>query len=163
MTEAILLSLCIGTFIFFGCKEMKQRHDRESYEWWLSELKGCINCVEHEFSHRCFEITENTFSQYAKRLDKLTPTAFDFQINTLFDIVNNHTDSIDELKEQYIDNLYDKVQEQKKITVKTIPDHLIRDYEINLSKIADTHYHFASLMRNHLMEIKEGETWKTNY
>lgn len=160
MTEEILLSLWLGTLvfacIFFGFKEMKDRKDRESHEWWLSDLKECIKSVENEFSRRCFEITEYTFSQYTERLDKLIPssTVFEYQVDAIFDIIHKHTDSINNLKKQYVDNLYDMVLEQKRITIKTIPDYLIKEYEINLSKIADTHYHFNSLIRNHLMEIK---------
>ena len=68
MAEAILLVLWVGTTIFLGCKIDSDRKKRESREWWLSDVKGCIHSIESDFRRNCKKITEDEFAQ--QRFDK---------------------------------------------------------------------------------------------
>ena len=159
MTEAILLALWIGTTFFFTIRETRKKEDLERHEWWLSDLKDCLHSIESEFRRNCEEIIKNAFSEYNERLSRFDSTVSDFarnfQIQELFDVIHRHENSIDELKKQYKDDLYDKTVALKRITVRTIPEHLVKEYEISISNTADIYRNFSNLMHDHLIEIKQ--------
>lgn len=125
MTEAILLVLWFGTVFFFGYREMKQRHERECHERWLSELRDCLHSIESEFRWRCQEIAEVN------------------QLHRYYDLYNTQ---ISELKKEYLNELYNKVTERKgKYFVNTLPDYIVKEYEINISKITDIYLDLGKL------------------
>lgn len=117
MAEAILLLLWVGTFSFFGIREYTKEKQRESHESWISELQDCLRRIENEFRRHCQEIAEASQAQRDYDLYKT-------QIN--------------ELKKEYLNELYNKVAEKKwKGFAKTLPDYIVKEYEANISKIAD--------------------------
>lgn len=125
MTEAILLALWMGTTLFFICREIKMNNDRKSHEWWLSDLRDCLHSIESEFRRRCQEIAE----AYQSHRD-----------------YNLYHTQICELKKEYISELYDKVIAKKgKYFVKILPDYIIKEYEINISKITDIYLDLGKL------------------
>ena len=125
MTEAIMLALWVGTTLFFVCREIKQKNDRESHEWWLSDLRDCLHSIEGEFRWRCQEIAEANQSQR------------DY---------DTYKAQIKELKKEYINELYNKVIEKKgKYFVKTLPDYIVKEYEANISKITDIYLDLGKL------------------
>lgn len=125
MTEAIMLALWVGTTLFFVCREIKQKSDRESHEWWLSDLRDCIHSIEGEFRWRCQEIAEANQSQRD---------------------CDTYKAQIKELKKEYLNELYNKVIERKgKYFAKTLPDHIVKEYEVNISKIADIYLDLGEL------------------
>ena len=158
MVNTILSGLLFVALIILLAYQHQKERDRESHEMWLSELRECLHCIKNEFSRSCKKITESAFSEYNERLNKMHSTvsdfARDFQIQALFDVVHKHNDSIDELKKQYKDELYYKITALNRITIGTIPEHIEREYEINISNIADTYRDFGNLMWNHLIEIR---------
>ena len=110
MSEAILLGLWVGTALFFIVRETKAKTNRESHEWWLSELRECLHSIENEFSRRCLDITQ----------------ASSYDIN------------IGNLKKEYIEEVYNKVVSRKgKYFLKSLPDYIVTEYERNISEIAD--------------------------
>ena len=110
MSEAILLALWVGTALFFIVKEMKAKDDRESHEYWLSELRECLHSIENEFSRRCFEITYDS----------------------------SYCTHIANLKNEYIEEVYNKVISRKgEYFLKTLPGYIASEYERNISEIAD--------------------------
>lgn len=110
MSEAILLALWIGTALFFIIWEKKARDDRESHELWLSELRECLHSIENEFSRRCLDITQD----------------ISYSIN------------ISNLKKEYIEEVYKKVISRKgEHFLKTLPEYIVKEYERNISDIAD--------------------------
>lgn len=110
MSEAILLSLWISTSLFFIIREIKAKSDKERHEYWLSELRECLHSIENEFSRRCFEITHDS----------------SYGIN------------IKNLKKEYIEEVYNKVVSRKgEYFLKTFPDYIVKEYERNISEIAD--------------------------
>lgn len=129
MGEAILLALWAGTSLFFICREIKTKDDRESHEWWLSEVKDCISSIEGEFRCNCKKITEEEF----------TRQRFDYY---------KYSGRISELEEKYKNELTEKVIAKKRVTVRTVPEHLAREYERNISDIAYTFRFFARLIRD---------------
>lgn len=114
MSEAILLALWVGTALFFIMREIKTNNDRESHEWWLSDLRECLHSIENEFSRRCFEIVKNSQQKYSSYLSQIS-----------------------ELQDEYKNEVYNKVLATKRITVKTIPQRLLSEYERNISEIAN--------------------------
>lgn len=125
MTEAILLALWIGTILFFGIREYKERNERESHEWWLSDLRDCLHSIEGEFRRRCQELAET------------------YQSHRDYDLYNVQ---ISELKKEYISELYDKVIAIKgEYFVKTLPDYIVKEYETNISKITDIYLDLGKL------------------
>ena len=125
MIEAIMCTLWLGTTLFFICREIKINDDRESHEWWISDLRDCLRSIEGEFRWRCQEIAE---TEQSRR---------DYDL---------YEAQISELKKEYVTELYNKVIERKgKYSVKTLPDYVIREYEYNISKIADIYFDLGKL------------------
>lgn len=125
MIEAIMLALWVGTTLFFICREIKQKRDRESHEWWLSDLRDCLHSIEGEFRWHCQEIAEVNQSQR------------DY---------DTYKAQINELKKEYLNELYNKITERKgKYFVKTLPDYIVKEYEVNISKIADIYLDLGEL------------------
>ena len=125
MIEAITLAFWMGTVLFFICREIKKNDDRKNHESWLSDLRDCLHSIESEFRWHCKEIAEANQSQRD------------------YDIYNVQ---ISELKKEYLNELYDKVIERKgKYFAKTLPDYVVKEYEVNISKIADIYLDLAKL------------------
>lgn len=132
MTEAILLALWVGTALLFICREIKTKEDRESHEWWLSDLRECIHSIERHFSRDCERIITDAFSGRNIKGEI---------------IIGEYRKEITELKKEYINTLYEKIVVQKgKHSIKTVPEHLANEYERNISDIADTYRHFGDFM-----------------
>ena len=127
--EVILLIICVGSWLFWGMKEHINRKKREGYEWWLSDIRECIHSIECEFRRNCQNIAKNRLSQ--KRLN-------DFE----------YYDAIRTLEKKYKEELTDRIIAQKRVRVTTIPESLVREYERNISDIADTFIFFWNLYKN---------------
>ena len=125
MTEAIALTLWVGTFLFFGIREYKERNKRETRELWTSELRDCLRRIENEFHRHCKEISEASQSQRDYDLYKT---------------------QISELKKEYLNELYNKVAEKKwNGFAKTLPGYIVEEYENNISKITDIYLDLGEL------------------
>ena len=129
MGESILLLLWVGTTIFLACKIERNKKAQESHEWWLSDLKGCIHSIESDFRQNCEKITEDEFAR--QRFDEY-----------------RYSIRIRELEEKYKNELTEKVISQKRVTITTVPEHLVREYERNISIIAGTFCYFARLIKD---------------
>lgn len=115
MSEAILLVLWVGTSLFFICREIKAKSDRESHEMWISEIKECLRSIEREFSRSCQDIANNTHQQYSSFLTQIS-----------------------ELEKQYKNEVYKNITSKKgEYFAAHIPDYIIKNYERNISFIAD--------------------------
>lgn len=113
MSEAILSALWIGTTLFFVFREIKAKEERKSHNYWLSELRECLHSIQNEFSRRCSEIVK----------DNLPDTI------------------ISKLQEEYINEVYKKVVSRKgEYFAKSLPDYIVKDYERNISEIADIYH-----------------------
>ena len=118
MVEAITLILSFGTIMFFVCKEIKEKDERDSRASWLSDLRECLHSIEREFSRECLDITKEAL---LKR-----------------DFTYDSCNRIRAIKNKYLDEVYDMVIKRKgQYFLKTIPDYAEREYERNLSEIAD--------------------------
>lgn len=125
MAEAILLVLWLGTLFFFGLREEKKRKDRENREYWLSEVKECIHSIEHEFRWDCEKIAESLFNKSIGEY--------------------KYSVKISELEKSYKNDLTEKVVAKKRVHVTTVPNHLVKEYERNISDIADVFRYFGNL------------------
>lgn len=118
MGEVIALVLWVGTTLFFVCREIKQKDERDSEGYWLSDLRECLHSIEREFSRCCLSITSEALLQK--------------------DFSSGSQIKIRELKKKYSNEVYEMVIKRKgQYFLKTIPDHVEREYERNLSEIAD--------------------------
>lgn len=145
MAEAILTALWIGTALFFLCREIKLNDDRKSREYYLSELRCCIDSIEHEFQERCRETITNAFS--GRNVSGGI-------------VVHKYWEGIIELKKQYMICLYEKVNERMKwkgIRFSTIPDYLVKEYETNISEIAYTFHNIGDFMLEQIKDITNGD------
>ena len=125
MTEAIMLVLWFGTVMFFGIREYAKEKQRESHEWWLSDLRDCLHSIEGEFRWRCQGIAEANQSLR------------DYDL---------YRAKINELKNEYLNELYNKVIERKGNSfAKTLPDYIVTEYEANISKITDIYLDLGNL------------------
>ena len=135
MTEAIIpafWALWIGTILFFVFRNEKERKGRESYEWWLSELRECIHSIERHFGRECEKIITDAFSE-----------------RNIFGeiIIGKYREEIATLKNEYANNLYEKIVAQKgRYGIKSIPEHLENEYQRNIFDIADTYRCYGDFM-----------------
>lgn len=153
MTE-ILCALWWGTAmiiaLFFLCREKKLKDDRESHELWLSNLRECIHNIEWHFSRDCEKIITDAFSGRNIK-GKI--------------IIDEYRKAIDKLKNEYSNNLYEKIVTQKgKYGIKSVPEHLANEYERNISEIADTFRNIGDFMLEQIKDITKGDYhWKMNF
>ena len=126
MSEAILGISCFALIMYIVIRDYKTRTDRESHEWWLSEVRECIHSIECEFRRKCKKIAEEEFSK----------TTFNEY---------RYSKRIWELEDTYKTNLTDRVSALKRVRVTTVPDHLEREYLRNISDISSTFRYFGSL------------------
>ena len=128
MSEAILLVLWIGTVLFFIIREIKAKENKESHEWWISDLRDCLHRITSEFSRECYKIAEKALSQRN---------------------YSSYWSQISELKKEYVDNLYVKAAEKmgKYRLTTDIPEYIIREYERDISQIVDIHYNLDNILR----------------
>ena len=128
MGEAILLSLWLATTIFLVCKIKRDRKSRESREWWLSDVRDCMRGIECEFQQNCEKIIEEEIARQ--------------QFN-----ISKYLARISELEKNYKQELTEKViARMGKYRVKSVPDTLAKEYERNISHIADTFRYFGSII-----------------
>lgn len=129
MTEAILLALWVGTALFFICREIKINANRKSQESWRSDLRECIILIEQDFRIQCRDKAEK------------------------YSIAYEYSASIEELKRQYLSELHSKIVAKKRITITTIPEDLVREYEREISEIADTYLELGNYINKY--RVKE--------
>ena len=131
MVEA-LWALWVCTTLFFTIREIRAKEDRESHGWWISNLRECIHSIERHFSRDCEKIITDAFSGRNIKGEI---------------IIDEYRKEITELKEEYINNLYEKIVVQKgKYSIKKVPEHLANEYKRNISDIADTYLKFGDFM-----------------
>lgn len=126
MSEAILLAFWIGTTLFFICREIKAKDNRESHEWWISDLRDCLHSIENEFSRRCCMVAEQyNYSSYSTQITAL--------------------------KNEYINELQNKaVGRMGKYHLTNLPDYIVKEYERNISRIADIYYSLGNILQDKL-------------
>ena len=146
MTEAIFLVLWFGTVMFFVFREIKINDDRKNREHYRSELRYCLHSIECEFQKHCQEIITNAFS--GRNVSGGV-------------VVDKYWEEIATLKEEYTNRLYEKVDERMKRKVSTLPDHLIEEYERNISEIACTFRNIGDFMLEQIKDITKGDyNWR---
>lgn len=158
MTESILLALWVGTSIFFICREIKIKDSQRSHEYLLSELRYCLHRIQNEFRSQCQEHTKMFFLHYNERLNRIDScsggSVEEFLVRDLLDDIRDYQSTIDKIKQQHIDNVYDKVQEKFNRS-SNIPEHLMKEYEQNIKDISDTFHNFGYLMWEQAIEKKQ--------
>ena len=143
MTEAIMLALWVGTAIFFTCREIKKNDDKKSHEWWLSDLRECLHSIERHFSRDCKKIITDAFSGRNVKGGI---------------VIDEYWKAITELKNEYANNLYEKIVAQKgRYGIKSVPEHLENEYKRNISDIADTYRCFGDFMTEQIKDITKGD------
>lgn len=131
MAEALLLVLWVGTSLFFIFREIQEKGNRKSHEGWLSDVRESIHNIEFEFRREC----EFALDSERNFMGKI--------------IINKYRQKIYELKDEYKNSLYEKiVARMGKYCVKSIPEFLEREYERNISDIADTFLCFCNVLSN---------------
>jgi hypothetical protein len=140
MAEAILLFLWVSSCLFFICREIKQKSDREGHAWWRSDLRETIYRIEREFERKCREIITDSFTHK----------------NIFGDvIIGEYWKRITELKNEYETNLYEKIiARMGKYSVKSIPEDLEIEYERHISEIADSYRRFGDFMTKQIKEAR---------
>lgn len=132
MVEAILSALLFVALIILLAYQNKKDRDRESHEYWLSELRECIHSIERHFSRECEKIITDAFSGRNVKGEI---------------VIDEYWGAITELKREYENNLYEKVIARKgKYVINSIPEPLENEYKRNITDIADTYRHFGDFM-----------------
>lgn len=128
MGEAILLSLWFATTLFLIYKIEHDKENRESHEGWLSDVRDCMRGIECEFQQNCQKIIEEEIARQ--------------QFN-----ISKYLTRISELEKNYKQGLTEKiVARMGKYFIKTVPEHLAKEYERNISHIAYTFRYFGSMI-----------------
>lgn len=129
MEVTIISALFFGVLIFMWLKSQKEKEDRANHESWVFNVREAIHGIEYEFRIKCED-------------------ALDFERNFMGKIIiNKYRQKIYELKDEYKNSLYEKVVARMwKYRVGTIPEYLEREYERNISDIANTFLHFCDVL-----------------
>ena len=111
-------------------KSEKEKEDRANHASWAFDVRAVIHGIEYEFRTECQD-------------------ALDFERNFMGKIIiDKYRQKIYELKDEYKNSLYEKVVARMgKNRVGTIPEYLEREYERNISDIADTFLHFCDVLQ----------------
>lgn len=149
--EAILLIVAFALFIFMFFRDYKKRQDRESYDWWIAEVREHIHCIECDFRRDCEQIITNAFSGR--------------NVSGEIVIDKHYYSDISKLEKEYKGNLYDKiVAKMGKNRIKSVPEHLSREYDRAISEIAYNYLHFGDFMLEQIKDVTKGDYhWKMNY
>jgi hypothetical protein len=158
--EVILLVAGFGAFVFIGLRDMKNRKDREEHEEWLGASRDCLYSIEYEFRRRCEEKTKTYFNKYSDQLyhmPHLDTTVREYKIRFMFDNVQKYREEIDELKNEYLNEVYAKsIQGERhyKYRLNSLPKYVVKEYERNITEIADTFKEFSGLMWWEILDIR---------
>jgi hypothetical protein len=127
MFGEILSIILFAALIIILVYHDRKARDRERHEWWLSDVRSCLRSIEYEFRRNCEKITEEELAR--RKFDEY-----------------KHSVRIGELKEKYIQEMTEKAIALKRVHITTIPEHLAKEYEENISDIADTFRYLGSLI-----------------
>ncbi len=140
MGETILLALLFVALIILLAYQNKKNRDAESHLGWIFELRECIHSIERRFNRECEKIITDAFSARNVKGEI---------------IIDDFWKSITELKNEYANNLYEKVVAQKgKYGIKSVPEYLESEYKRNISDIADTYRYFGDFMAEQIKETR---------
>ena len=150
MVEAILLVVCFGLVMFIGIRETKLRKDRESHEWWVSEVKECVHSIECDFRRDC---------------EKIITTAFSGKNVSGEIVIGEYSKEITALKSEYMNRLTEKaIARMGQYRITSVPETIAKEYERNISEIADTFRYFGDFMLEQIKDTKKGAYhWKMTY
>ena len=151
MAEALLTALWIGTILYFGCKEMSTRKERESHNNWIYEIETGLRCIENEYQRKCEEITEIYFKQY---LDSLVFGYIEASLITMNQIVDKYRNEIDKAKKDSLNIEEINRVSWGKIKYSTIPDHLKKTHENRISCIEDSFRKLSNHMKDYVTDIE---------
>lgn len=153
MGEAILLMLWFGFTLFLIIKEKHDRDTREGREWWISEVRECIHSIELEYQSKCEKITEKYFEKY---IDVIGLNGYRLISEERLNLIlSEYRSRINELKDDYLQSVIERIVERKgKYFITSMPAYLEKEYETDISRIADTFYEFHNCMERYVWDIK---------
>lgn len=140
MGGTILSALLFVALIIILAYQSQKERDRESHEWWLSELRECIHSIERHFNRECEKIITDAFSGRNIKGEV---------------VIGKYYEEITALKEEYKNNLYEMVVLRKgNYFLTSVPECLEEEYERNISNIADNYRYFGDFMTEQIKETR---------
>lgn len=154
MEDALLL---IAVFVFFFSHLFRDHREKErqDHEWWVSDCRNALKAVSCEFEQSCWEITDRYFEQHNRILcgySRYTVTAK--ELDTLSRISRDHLRAIKALKMDYLENPENASAWKSRMRNRTPPDYLMKEYQAEVSDIADAFFRINDIMRTQAEEIR---------
>ena len=138
LATIIINAIMLGIFGVAIYKDIKKK-ERENYAEWVSESISILHSIEYEFQSNCQKIITEAFTGR----------------NVMGGIViDKYHEKLSALKDEYTHNLDEKISERcHKYRTISVPKYLEKEYERNISEIADTFRHFGDFMLEQIKYI----------
>ena len=130
-------------------KLIAKREDKKSYDIWICDCRYCFGRITRIYSGECQRLLEKALEQYTYIL--LTKS---YRSLLGISFITNYQKSIENLKEEYIKNMYAKLSEMMYKKITTIPDFLVKEYEDN---IKEYYYIFSKFGNQMWYQLREAE------
>ena len=162
MAASIIVPVvCFTLFILLIYNDHKRR-ERESHEEWLCWVRSSLKKVEYDFRYQSEKITEEVFEKYSDFVRKHAnssiskTTMYEYIISSMLDYISEHETKIKDLSAEYISEVDEKVKSiMGRYSIKTVPTVLRKEYETNISDIADIFKKCHSHMWMQVLEMKK--------
>ena len=145
VSSLILLIVLFVVVLYYEHK----KNDRESHEFWRSEVRANLKKLVSLFEYDCKEITEDMFDKYNHFISNMNFSGYvrEHMTYSILSLIQDHNEQITELSNTYKEEVDEKMKDQMgKYTFKTVPGDLRREYEADISKIADIYRGFNGFM-----------------
>lgn len=153
MAKFMLPIAIFSIFMLCFYYERKEKN-RKEHEDWIYNCRQCLVRITHSFRQDCQTVTEKTFATYTSIM--LHNSYRDMPDYMIFSFLSDYRRSIDELKEDYIENISVKANEAMEHYAFTdIPNYLVEEYNKQVLDIYNSFYDFSYLMQAQIAEANE--------
>lgn len=154
MEDALFL---IALFVLVFSHVFRDHRDKEKQNHleWVSDCRDVLKAVSSEFERSCWEITNRYFEQHNRIFcgySRYTVTAK--ELDTLSRISREHLRAIEALKMDYLENPENASAWKSRMRSRTPPDYLMKEYQSEVSDIADAFFRINDIMRTQAGEIR---------
>lgn len=152
MIDFIACILLFALFMLCFHYERKEKQKKE-HDNWIYDCRQCLLRTVSNFCRDCQAIAEEAFTKYTNMI--LNNNYRRMPDYMAYSFLSNYQESLDNLKENYLENVTNKVKESMRYyTFTSIPDYLIEEYSKLISDIYYSFRDFGFLMRKQIDEEK---------
>lgn len=152
MVDFIVYLLLFALVLLCFYYERKEKK-RKEHENWIYDCRQCLVRITNSFRRDCQAIAEEAFARYTNIILHDSYRHTNDYMSYLF--LSDYRNTIDAIKEDYIENVTAKVKEaQQCYTFTSIPDFLFDEYCTLILYTYNTFRDFEHLMWKHINDEK---------